>query len=584
MSRALGKLRDDEARARAGIEENLRIVFEQAIEGIVTLSDQGRVLSANPAAARIWGRTPADLLGQSLGQLLERGADGGPAPPALSGQRFEATAVCDGANTCDLEVTVNDTAVGGDVRHIVLLRDITERKQQEARMLKMAHYDSLTGLPNRTLFRCRLQLAMARARDTGRELALMFLDLDRFKLINDTLGHEVGDRLLQQVAERLSACLRGNDLLLLGTASADLYRLGGDEFTVLVENLPDPEAAGRVARRIQQALAQPIVIEGHALYASASIGVTLYPNDLNDLDGLVRQADLAMYRSKEVERGSVHFFEPTLGTSVTVRHELEGSLRQAWQRQEFTLHYQPKAELATGCVTGVEALLRWHRPGLAPVGPDVFVPILEDLGLIVPVGEWVLREACQQVLAWQRAGVQPIKLAVNLSPRQFRQPDLAGRVAAVLAETGFPARQLELELTESMLVDNSEETMQAISHLAAMGVRLAIDDFGTGHSSLSYLKNFNVHTLKIDRAFVRDTPGDFADCAIVKAVIALARGLGLRVVAEGVETTEQLDFLRDQGCEEMQGYLLSPPQPPQAMAKWLARRQAANLSQAALCD
>ncbi|MEY8878324.1 MAG: EAL domain-containing protein, partial [Leptothrix sp. (in: b-proteobacteria)] len=456
-------------------------------------------------------------------------------------------------------------------------REITEREQNEAHLSRMANYDSLTGLPNRALFRDRLLQAMVRARRSGRPFALMFLDIDKFKKINDSLGHEVGDRLLMAVAKVLAGCVRDTDSIGRGgeeTSTEGVYRLGGDEFTILLEELAGTAAITAIAQRILGALRRPFLIDEHELFISASIGITTYVDDGTDLDGLIKQADLAMYRSKELGRDTCFVFDEELSRAAGSRHQLEVLLRHALERNEFLLHYQPKADLVTGRVTGVEALLRWQPAGQGVVAPNQFIPILEETGLIVAVGAWAFRQACAQMMQWQRQGLRPINLAVNLSARQFRHQDLVGQIAAVLAETGFDPTRLEIELTESMLIDDSEAVLDIMAGLGAMGVRIAIDDFGTGHSSLSYLKRFNVDTLKIDRSFVKDTPDDPEDSAIAIAVIALGHGLRLKVVAEGVETQAQVDFLRAQGCDELQGYLLSRPVEAQAFGRWFARREA----------
>jgi diguanylate cyclase (GGDEF)-like protein len=455
------------------------------------------------------------------------------------------------------------------------VREIAAREHNEARLSRLANFDGLTGLPNRTLFRDRLQGAVGRARRSGRPFALMFLDIDRFKNINDSLGHDVGDRLLIAVSKVLLRCTRHAEA---GWQSAEgspvdsVFRLGGDEFTILAEDLDDAQSAAQVAQRILQALGRPMTVGEHELFVSASIGVTVYTDDGTDLDGLIKQADLAMYRSKELGRDTFCFFAEELNNKARRRHLFEAKLRYAHERGEFLLHYQPKADVQTGTVTGVEALLRWKPAGEPMIGPDQFIPILEETGLIVPVGAWVIREACRQMAAWQADGMRPISLAVNLSARQFRDPALVDDIAGVIAETGFDARQLEIELTESMLIDDSESVQAVLLRLGAMGVRIAIDDFGTGQSSLRYLKRFNVDTLKIDRSFVRETPDDPEDTAITAAVIALGHGLGLKLVAEGVETQAQVDFLRQRGCDELQGYLLSRPLDADAFAAWFARQ------------
>jgi len=476
---------------------------------------------------------------------------------------------------------IDDLAARLNVAHT---REIAAREQNEERLARMANFDGLTGLPNRSLFRDRLQHAMARARRAGQPFALMFLDIDRFKNINDSLGHDIGDRLLMAVATVLAGCVRDTDSVAHGseTAAADeVFRLGGDEFMILAEDVGGTEAAAAVAQRILKALGGPFTVDEHELFISASIGITIYANDSVDLDGLIKQADIAMYRSKELGRDTYCFFDEQMNQAVSQRHQMEMRLRHALERDEFLLHYQPKADLKTGQVIGVEALLRWQPAGLGLVGPDQFIAILEETGLIVPVGAWVFRQACSQVMQWQAQGMRPLRLAVNLSARQFRHQDLVSQIAEVLAQTGFDPAHLEVELTESMLIDDSEAVVRIMADLAAMGMSIAIDDFGTGHSSLRYLKRFHVNTLKIDRSFVKDTPDDPEDSAIATAVIALGHGLGLHVVAEGVETQPQVEFLRSRGCDEFQGFLLSRPLDAEAFAGWLARHEAVVLVGAA---
>ena len=455
-------------------------------------------------------------------------------------------------------------------------REITERAQNEQRLSRMANFDHLTGLPNRVMFHERLRLAIARARRSGRPFALMFMDLDRFKHINDNLGHDIGDQLLVAVARAIADCLRDTDTVGLAGDSADIegiFRLGGDEFTILSEELSGVDAAHSIARRILDQLRQPFMIDEHELFVSASIGITVYSaQHPTDPENLIKQADMAMYRAKDSGRDTYAFFDADMHREASRRHQLEGRLRHALERGEFRLHYQPKARLADGRVTGVEALLRWQPEGEALVVPNEFIPMLEETGLIVPVGAWALREACAQMVRWEHSGALTgaLTLAVNLSARQFRHQDLVEQVATILAETGFDPRRLELELTESMLIEDSESVVGLIARLGAMHVKIAIDDFGTGHSSLSYLKRFNVDTLKIDRSFVLGTPHDSENCAIATAVVALGHGLRLKVVAEGVETPAQEAFLRGLGCDELQGYLLSRPLEPAKFPGWLA--------------
>lgn len=432
-----------------------------------------------------------------------------------------------------------------------------ERLQAEASLNNLAHYDPLTGLPNRRLFQDLLAKALARAQRSGRPAALYFLDLDRFKVINDSLGHGVGDLLLKAVAERLRACLRTTDVV---------ARLGGDEFTVIAEDLTGPEGAGAVARRMLEGLAAPLTLEGREVHVSASIGIALYPADATDIARLLANADAAMYAAKEPRNG-YRFYSVELNQRTSERLVLETQLRQALQRGELILHYQPLLDFRSKETVGVEALIRWHHPERGLVPPDQFIPLAEETGLIVPIGEWVLRTACAQVRGWQAAGHPALRLAVNLSRRQVVHGDLVDVVARALKDTGFDPGRLELELTESLLLDHSTGVLDTLRALHRMGVRVSIDDFGTGYSSLSYLKHFPVDRVKIDRAFLRSIPSDNRDASIVKAIITLAASLSLKVTAEGVEEAEQAEFLLAQDCFEMQGFLFSPPLPVERCAE-----------------
>ncbi|MGE0311719.1 MAG: putative bifunctional diguanylate cyclase/phosphodiesterase [Lautropia sp.] len=593
LRRTMDALKQSEAKGRRAAEAQLQIVFENAIEGILMFELPASVTSCNPAAARMFGLAPDAVPTVPLTALMRpqgpRGRERRHGPPR-PGQpddaptdpadpfpvgRIETVAMRPDGSTFPIDVAISESRSGGQHSRIAIVRDITERKQAEARLSYLANFDSLTGLPNRVQFRERTARAMRRADREGIALDLMFLDLDRFKTINDSLGHDVGDRLLQQVGQVLQRCVGVATQATQATTPTTpvIARLGGDEFTVLLENSAGQRAVERIARAILDALSDPFIVGKHELYISASIGIARYPQKHCDLDGLLKQADIAMYHSKALGRNTYRFYNQALDTAASERLELETRLRHALERDEFSLQYQPKADLATGVVSGVEALLRWTPADRAPVGPDRFIPILEDTGLIVPVGAWVLREACEQMMRWRRDGLAPINLAVNLSARQFRQQDLIETIATSLADTGFEAERLEIELTESMLVEHIEEVVRIMARLGAMGVSVAIDDFGTGHSSLSYLKRFDLDTLKVDRSFVQDTPHDAEDNAITIAVIALAHGLGLRAVAEGVENDEQADFLRAQGCDEIQGYLLSRPLSPADFGAWFRQHQ-----------
>jgi diguanylate cyclase (GGDEF)-like protein/PAS domain S-box-containing protein len=579
LRRTLHELRRHEAMGREQAEEQLHIVLTTAIEGIVVFYPTGRLLSCNPAASQMLGYTNDELEGLSVSQLL-RASEGHTHVDPLPIGRYETTAYRKSGAEFPVEIAVSEMLSSGEHKRIAVIRDITERKQNEARLSRLANFDSLTALPNRSLFRDRLQHAMARSRRGNRPLALMFLDLDRFKNVNDSLGHEVGDQLLVAVAGVLAGCLRETDVLGRfepGTTEHGVYRLGGDEFTVLVEDFKSAPELTRIAQRILNGLSQPFVIGVNELFISASIGIAVYRDNATTLDELIKQADMAMYRAKEMGRDTFFFYNEKINKEASGRHQIESSLRHALARDEFRLHYQPKIDIATGLVTGVEALLRWWPAGGDIIGPDRFVPILEETGLIVSVGAWAIKTAFAQMIQWQCSGMRPISLAVNLSARQFRRQNLIEDIATALLETHFDPNLLEIELTESMLIEDTEAVVRIMTALRSLGVRIAIDDFGTGHSSLTYLKRFDVDTLKIDRSFIRGMPGDVDDSAIATAVIALGHSLHMKVVAEGVETQAQVDFLRARGCDEIQGYLLSRPLEPDAFAAWFAERESGNL-------
>lgn len=421
----------------------------------------------------------------------------------------------------------------------------------EQRIRHLAYNDTLTELPNRMQFMDLMSQTIDRARDNGQIFALLFLDLNRFKNVNDTLGHDAGDRLLIAVGRRIRHIVRASD---------SVSRFGGDEFTMLLEDLPSAMAASVASQKICLALAAPFEIDGHDIYVSASIGISVYPTDGMDGNTMLKHADSAMYRAKKNNSGH-EFYEPGMEATISDHVRLEGALRRAEERNELLVFYQPKATLATGVVSGMEALVRWKHPEFGMVPPDRFIPLAEDSGLIVPIGAWVLRTACAQAKIWADAGM-PLEIAVNLSGVQLRQRDFIDRVRAVLAETGVDPAHLEMEITESVLMEQAKETLSTLHQLKELGVQLAIDDFGTGYSSLSYLKRFPVDTLKIDRSFVRDVTTDPDDAALVTGIIALAHSLRLKVVAEGVETAEQRDFLVRCDCDFIQGYLLSQPVPP----------------------
>ncbi|MCS0608707.1 EAL domain-containing protein [Massilia solisilvae] len=466
----------------------------------------------------------------------------------VTARREAAQAVARARDELELRVLERTAELAG--ANALLQAEIVERRQAEARVHHMAYHDSLTGLPNRSLLSDRLDRAMLSSQRNDRKLAVMFIDLDRFKTINDSLGHLAGDHLLKEVANRLCRAVRASDTV---------ARLGGDEFVVLVPGIEGPRDCTQVAEKIIEVLSAPIPHEGRILHISPSIGICLYPDHGQDVATLMRNADAAMYHAKGAGRNTWQFFTERMNESAARHFELESSLRVALAANQFELFYQPVIEAGTRRVHALEALLRWRRPGLGLVGPDEFIPILEESGMIIAVGEWVLRSACEQAVAWQRQGLPAVPVAVNLSGRQFAQRGLAGTVRRIVEETGIDPALLELEITETTLMQSGGHTLEVLEQINAMGVRLSIDDFGTGYSSLAYLKRFPVHKIKVDRAFVRELEASAEDRAIVAAVMALANSLQLSVVAEGVETEAQLQLLREHGCELAQGFLFARP-------------------------
>jgi diguanylate cyclase (GGDEF)-like protein/PAS domain S-box-containing protein len=442
-------------------------------------------------------------------------------------------------------------------------KEISERKKDEERIQFLANHDALTSLPNRAMFSEVLNLAIQNGHRYKRGFAVLFIDLDRFKIINDTMGHDAGDKLLKEMGTRLSETVRSSDVV---------ARLGGDEFVVLVQEVSETKQVDAVARKILSALVEPLSMQGQECRVTASIGICMYPADAQDEKALMKNADIAMYRAKEDGKNTYKFYSEETNVHTFERMALETSLRRGLERNEFFLHYQAKLDLRTGHITGVEALIRWQHPELGMVPPMQFIPLAEETGLIVPIGKWVLNTACAQNVAWQGDGLPPLCMAVNLSARQFADENLLEDIAAALKSSGLRPELLELELTESMVIQNTERAGRILAAIKKMGVRLAIDDFGVGYSSLTHLKRFPIDTLKVDRSFIRDLPQDLEDKAICEAIIAMGKSLNLTVVAEGVETLEQQTFLQDHNCDEMQGFLFSKPIPSDQFAELLRKR------------
>ena len=539
-------------------ERRFRDLAETANDGIIMVDTQGKIAYFNRAAERMFGYHRNQVLGQRVEKLipgphlLEAGGAPLPSWEAEGCRRDDSVFPVEGS------ASVFKGSTGRFVTYV--LRDLSERKRFEEQLLHMANHDALTGLANRNLLLDRLELTLAQARRNESLTAVLFLDLDRFKIINDTLGHAFGDLLLKSTAERLQSCVRDEDTI---------ARLGGDEFIVLLADLHNLQDAAIVAQKIIDALSQPILLEGSEIFVTTSIGITLFPHDGNDGNSLLKNADTAMYRAKEQGRNAYQFYTADMNAQASARLTMETGLRKALGREEFLLHYQPQVDLNTGNIVGVEALLRWRHPQMGLISPDEFIPMAEETGLIIPIGEWVLYTACAQCRNWPDAGCGPLRIAVNLSARQFRQKDLADTVARILNETGLDPRCLELELTESILMQNASATIATLQALSSLGIQISIDDFGTGYSSLSYLKRFPINALKIDRSFVRDITSDPDDAAITTAIIAMAKSLNLKVIAEGVETAEQLAFLRRHQCDNGQGYYFSQPVAAEAFALYL---------------
>jgi diguanylate cyclase (GGDEF)-like protein len=457
------------------------------------------------------------------------------------------------------------------------VQDVTEREKAESQIRMLAYYDALTGLPNRERFKEQAGQAMTAARRVGTKMALIYLDLDHFKRINDTLGHTAGDTLLRGVAKALTNIVRGTDIVAKVDAetsvSSSLARLGGDEFTIMLTGLSRSESAARVAKRILQALARPLKIDDREYVVTGSMGIAVYPDDGEDVDLLLRNADIAMYAAKEDGRNNYRFFSEEMNSRMLDRLALESDLRMAIEKDELVLHYQPVVEATTGKIVATEALVRWQHPERGLVPPLDFIGIAEETGLIIPLGEWVLRTACSQAVAWREAGFEPMKMAVNIASQQLSQSDLVATVRSVLEATKLPGEYLELELTESSLMSDVEETAQTLWDLKETGLALSVDDFGTGYSSMSYLKQFPLDSLKIDRSFVRDLTTNDNDAAITRAVIALAKALDLATIAEGVEEQDQLAFLVSQGCDLIQGFLIGRPMPADDIDRFLESQE-----------
>jgi diguanylate cyclase (GGDEF)-like protein/PAS domain S-box-containing protein len=533
-------------------------VFDTSLNGVVITDAESRIVKANPAVGRILGYALEDLIGKRTSVFKSKRHDSSFyeelwAKLKREGEwQGEIWDRCKNGEVVPLwqSISVVRDAHGNAKNYIGVFYDLTEQKRSAAHIHHLAYYDSLTDLPNRRLFNDRCEAALKAAKRSGKKLCLLFLDLDRFKNINDTLGHPTGDELLRAVAERLTRCLHRTDLV---------ARHGGDEFIVLLRDIDNPQEAEKIARKISRTLAEPFAIDGHRLEVHTSIGVSFYPGDGDDPATLIKNADLAMYRAKEEGRGKLLFYSADFADQARERLFLEGELRGALERDELCLHYQPQFALADGVLVGSEALMRWRHPQRGWIPPDEFIPIAEETGLIISLGEWALREACRQTMEWMRKGLGLHRVAVNVSGVQIENSDFVETVADILMETGLPSEYLELEITETYIMRRAEQNAKALDSLRAFGLSLAIDDFGAGQSSLAYLKRLPVNKLKIDRSFIADLHAGENGAAITRAIVALGHSLHLKVLAEGIETCFQAQFLKELGCDDGQGYLFARP-------------------------
>jgi diguanylate cyclase (GGDEF)-like protein/PAS domain S-box-containing protein len=554
-------------------KERAQVTLNSIGDAVICTDVSGNITFLNPVAARMTDWSRAEAAGRPMVEVFQildaKSRKTSPNPMEIAVRENGVMHLP--SNTVLIQRHGFEIPVEGSVAPIhdrdglatgavIVFRDMGSTRTMALQMAHSAHHDFLTGLPNRKLLNDRISQAIALALRNRKKVAVLFLDLDGFKHINDSLGHPIGDRLLQSIAKRLVDSVRGSDTV---------SRQGGDEFVLLLSEVDNSEGVAVTVRRLLQVGAEPHSIDNHDLHVTACIGVSIYPDDGLDAETLMKNADTAMYQAKENGRQSYQFFKPAMNIRAVERQSIEGGLRRALERQEFALHYQPKINLKTGEISGAEALIRWTHPTRGPVSPAQFIPVAEDCGLILPIGNWVLREACKQARTWLDAGLHLGTVGVNISAIEFRSEDFLEGVFSILKDTGLDPRILELELTESVLMKHPESTASVLQALRAKGVQVAVDDFGTGYSSLSYLQKFSIDALKIDQSFVRRITTAPAETTIVTAVISMARSLKLRVVAEGVETLKELEFLQAQQCDEAQGYYFSRPVPPEQFAQLL---------------
>jgi len=575
LPKLLGRMIDRAAsiEALSAEKDSAQATLNSIGDALISTDAQGRVSFLNPVAELLTGWPRADAIGRPFAEVFRivDSSTRAPLPDPMSiatreNRTLGLTPDCVLIRRDGAEAAIEDSVAPIHDRHgqvtgaVMVFHDVTAARALGAKIAHLAQHDSLTNLPNRALLNDRLAQAIAFAQRHHEKLAVLFMDLDRFKHINDSLGHGVGDHLLQSIAQRITGCVRASDTV---------SRQGGDEFVVVFAEVSDANDAATCADKILASVRRPHHIDGHDIHVTASVGIVIYPDDGTDAAALLENADFAMYQAKDSGRDNYQFYKADLNSTATDRQVLEADLRQAIRRQEFELYYQPKINLHTGAVSGAEALLRWRHPVRGLVSPAHFISIAEESGMIVPIGQWVLREACRQGKAWQEAGLTPIRLAINVSAVELRAKDFVSGFDSLLRETGFDPGMLELELTETFLMQDSISTGEVLAGIKAVGVRLALDDFGTGYSSLSHMRRFPIDTLKVDQSFVRDVTTDAGDASVVTAVINMARSLHIQVIAEGVETLEQLEFLQRHGCPEAQGNYFSYPLVAGAFAELL---------------